>query len=166
IEKMEYKNMDFDSEEVHEYVYDENGNLENERILIDGEEDRNIYQTWNENGQVTEVDTVSANDDLLSKSTYEYNDQLLMSETVEDYENDNVMVLKYDYNPSGQLIQQTQELGDGQLIQEISYEYNDRQHIMMTEYIRTGIYQMLYGMPSSGYNQIVYNEIEYFEEAH
>lgn len=163
IEKLVYKNLEFDQEEEHIYTYDEKQQLIKKQIIVEGEEDRATHWTYDEQGRITLEETLDPDDEVLNRHYYTYDGDNLLEEGIEEYESyDNQLRLRFGYDDKGHLVQQIQETYAGDLIQETAYELNDNGHIEVASYVRTGLYVILYGGGDNEYTKTIRNEIEYF----
>ncbi len=164
IESLEYYNANMESTEKHLYGYNEKSQLVEEKILVDDEENSTTIWEYNENGKVVLEESYDPDENLIHKHFYKYEGDQLVEEGIEEYSSYNNQVrFHYEYDEKGQLIRQVQESYSGELIQEVAYELNERGDIVMVHFIRTGLYQMLYGSSTADYNQSIRNDIEYYD---
>ncbi len=164
VESVEHYNANMDSREKHVYVYDNNNRMIKEEVIIDGEEYMTTEWERDENGRVLEEEAYDQEGNLLHRHYYEYEGDLLMEEGIEEYRSyNNQLRFQFEYDDNCKLIRQVQETYNGELIQEVGYELNEHGDVEMAHFVRTGLYQMLYGASTAGFNQRLKNEIEYFE---
>ncbi len=165
IDSLTYKNHDMAVSERHDFLYNEKNQLIEEKIFLDDEENRTIYWTYNEDGKVALEEAKDVDGHLLNRHYYTYDNGQLVEEGIEEYESyNNQLRLKFNYNEHNQLVSRVEETYSGELIQETSFELNEKGDVVMAGYIRTGLYAMLYGMAEGDYTKTIRNEIEYFEE--
>lgn len=164
IEILEYYNANMESREKHLYAYDEKNQMTEELVSVDGEDIQKTVWEYDDNGHKVLEQSFDPEGQLIHKHYYQYKGDLLMEEGIEEYRSyNNQLRFQFEYDDDGRLIRQVQETYNGELIQEVGYELNERGDIEMAHFVRTGLYQMLYGSSTAEYNQSLRNEIEYYE---
>ena len=164
VETVEHYNADMDSREKHVYTYDDQNRMIKEVVLVDDEEYMTIQWERDEKGRALIEVANNQDGDLMHKHYYKYEGDLLIEEGIEEYQSyNNKLRFQFEYDDNGRLVRQIQETYNGELIQEVGYELNERGDVEMARFIRTGLYHMIYGSSSVDYNQVLRNEIEYFE---
>ena len=120
--------------------YSEKGQIQKEKIFVDGETNHSITYMYNSNGDVVEKKTQYADDSLHSRTSYSYNpEDRRVEENHYDSENALEWRIRHNYDSNGLLLEKQLLNPDGSISSKVTYDHNPKDKTLVeTEYLPDG----------------------------
>jgi YD repeat-containing protein len=118
------------SEDIHEFFYDEKGNLTGVQVRDDEDELEYSEKYYYEDGHLIKMERMDEEGDVIYRQENEYKDGIIKTRTIWSSEEEEPFTMVYHFNAAGHKEQEERYNGNEQLIERNIYEEDERGRVV------------------------------------